>query len=99
MDYIVNGIENVGELYQVDVYVVVIYESKWYIGKIFEYDNEDQEYYVIFMIGGKKLFRWFEKVDKIWIFDCDIFCLLNEFVKQGKIRNMFKFLEKNFEKV
>lgn len=73
LEYIVNDMENVGELYQVDVYVVVIFESKWYIGKIFEYEKENQEYYVIFMIGGKKLFRWFEKIDKIWIFDSYIF--------------------------
>lgn len=84
MDHIANDIENAGELYQVDAYLAAIYESKWYIGKILEYDNEDQEYHVTFMTGGKKSFRWPEKADKIWIPDSDILCSLNEPVKQGK---------------
>lgn len=98
MDHIANDIENAGERYQVDAYVAAIYESKWYIGKILEYDSEDQEYHVTFMTGGKKSFRWPENADKIWIPDSDILCSLNEPVKQGKTRNMFKFSEKDLEK-
>lgn len=39
-----------------------------------------------------------ENADKIWIPDSDILCSLNEPVKQGKTRNMFKFSEKDLEK-
>lgn len=67
-------------------------------GKFSNNDNEDQEYHVTFMTGGKKSFRWPEKVDKIWIPDSDILCSLNEPVKQGKTRNMFKFSEKDLQK-
>lgn len=69
LEHIANDMENAGELYQVDAYVAAISESKWYIGKILEYEKENQEYHVTFMTGGKKLFRWPEKTDKIWIPD------------------------------
>lgn len=50
------------------------------------------------MTRGKKSFRWSEKADKIWIPDSDTLCSLNEPIKQGKTRHMFKFSEKDLEK-
>jgi hypothetical protein len=87
------------QLYEVDAYVDAIYESKWYIGKILEYDEDDQEYHITFMLGGKKSFRWPENADKIWIPSSDIVCSLKKPVKQDKTRNMFKFSETDLEKV
>lgn len=48
---------NTDELYQVNTYVAAIYESRWYVGQVLEYDEDDQEYNINFMVAGKKLFQ------------------------------------------
>ncbi|KAL3884626.1 hypothetical protein ACJMK2_024753 [Sinanodonta woodiana] len=48
---------NTDELYQVNTYVAAIYESRWYVGQVLEYDKDDQEYNINFMVAGKKLFQ------------------------------------------
>lgn len=45
---------NTDELYQVNTYVAAIYESRWYVGQVLEYDEDDQEYNINFMVAGKK---------------------------------------------
>ncbi|KAL3872953.1 hypothetical protein ACJMK2_036122 [Sinanodonta woodiana] len=75
---------NTDELYQVNTYVAAIYESRWYVGQVLKYDEDDQEYNINFMI---------------WIPSSDVLCSLDEPIKQGKTRNMFKFSGRDLEKV
>ncbi|KAL3875659.1 hypothetical protein ACJMK2_033589 [Sinanodonta woodiana] len=79
------------EFYQVYTYVAVIYESRWYVGEVLEYDKDDQEYNINFMVAGKNSFKWPVKPDQIWIPSSDVLCSLDEPIKQVKTRNMFKF--------
>ena len=51
------------------------------------------------MVAGKKSFRRPEESNKFWIPSSDIHCSLNAPIQQGKTRNMFKFSEKDLEKV
>lgn len=37
----VNELADARQLYNVNAYVAAIYESKWYIGQILEYDGDD----------------------------------------------------------
>ena len=87
------------EVYEKDEYVGAVYESKWYIGQIVEYDAEDQEYYINFMESGRKSYKWPKDTDMIWIPSTDVLCTLNKPVQQGKTRNVYKFKEKDIEKV
>ncbi|KAL3854818.1 hypothetical protein ACJMK2_014063 [Sinanodonta woodiana] len=87
------------ELYQVNTYVAAIYESRWYVGQVLEYDKDDQEYNIKFMVAGKNFFKWPVKPDQIWIPSSDVLCSLDEPIKQGKTHNMFKFSGRDFEKV
>ncbi|KAL3868443.1 hypothetical protein ACJMK2_041250 [Sinanodonta woodiana] len=77
---------NTDELYQVNTYVAVIYESRWYVEQVLEYDKDDQEYTcnINFMI---------------WIPSSNVLCSLAEPIKQGKTRNMFKFSGRDLVKV
>ena len=90
---------NTDELYQVNTYVAAIYESRWYVGQVLEYDKDDQEYNINFMVAGKNSFKWPAKPDQIWIPSSDVLCSLDEPIKQGKTRNMFKFSGRDLEKV
>lgn len=38
----VNELADSSQLYNVNAYVAAIYERKWYIGQILEYDGDDQ---------------------------------------------------------
>ncbi|KAL3859782.1 hypothetical protein ACJMK2_009976 [Sinanodonta woodiana] len=75
---------NTDELYQVNTCVAAIFESRWYVGQVLEYDKDDQEYNINFMI---------------WIPSSDVLCSLDEPIKQGKTRHMFKFSGRDLEKV
>ncbi|KAL3871849.1 hypothetical protein ACJMK2_039821 [Sinanodonta woodiana] len=46
---------NTDELHQVNRYVAAIYESRWYVGQVSEYDKDDQECNINFMVAGKTL--------------------------------------------
>ena len=90
---------NTDELYQVNTYVAAIYESRWYVGQVLEYDEDDQEYNINFMVAGKNFFEWPAKPDQIWIPSSDVLCSLDEPIRQGKTHNMFKFSGRDLEKV
>jgi len=60
--------------YAANTFVATIYDSQWYVGKIIEFDDEDREYQISFMVGARKSFRWAEKEDNLWITEGDIMC-------------------------
>jgi hypothetical protein len=47
--------------YAANTCVAAIYDSKWHVGEIIEFDDEDREYHISFMDGSRKSFRWPEK--------------------------------------
>jgi hypothetical protein len=79
-----------------NTFVAAIYDSHWYVGKITEFDDYDQEYHISFMAGARKSLRWFEKGDKLWITERDILCSLDDSVKMS---NMFTFSAKDSGKM
>ena len=58
------------------MYPDTIYDSQWYVGKIIEFDDENREYQISFMVGVRKSFRWPEKEDNSLITEGDIMCSL-----------------------
>ena len=71
-------------------FVVALYDSKCYIGKIIESDETD--YFVDFMVqSGKALkqFRWPSNADRIWVNRGYILRIIDEPVPTGKGGRMF----------
>lgn len=50
-------------------YIAAVYDQKWYVGSIVEYDEENQDILVSFMlqVGSTTSFKWPRRVDKCWV--------------------------------
>ncbi|KAK6171688.1 hypothetical protein SNE40_018129 [Patella caerulea] len=73
-------------------FVVAVYDTKCYIGKIIEKDLADDTVHVDFMIqSGKALqqFRWPNKQDRVWVKGADILRVIQEPTATGKGGRMF----------
>ena len=44
--------------YSINTFVAALYDGKWYLGKITDHDEEDKEYFISFMVSGKKSYKW-----------------------------------------
>jgi hypothetical protein len=66
---------------QSDDFVAAIYDNRWFIGKIEEIDNTDNEILVNFMVTCCKTssFKWSTKRDEIWICQNFIVSIVNLF--------------------
>ena len=78
---------DMSESYESDTFVAAEFDSKWYIGRILDYDPEDMEYYISLMEEGKYKnflsFKWPNTADKLWIPESFIICKINEPVLSG----------------
>ena len=77
---------------QSDDFVAAIYDNRWFIGKIEEIDNTDNEILVNFMVTCCKTssFKWSTKRDEIWICHDQILCKIDLPIVHGKSKRMYK---------
>ena len=74
-------------------YVAARYDSKVYVGKIVDYDEEDNEIEISFMQNIRKLLQWPTHEDKLWLEKGQIICNISEPIPTGKSARMFKLTE------
>ena len=83
----------------VNSYVAALYDKQWYMGKILEYDQSDNEHFISFMVEGKKSFKWPSKPDTVRGTEDDILISVHDPVNVSKTRNMYRFREDELKKV
>ena len=78
----INADDIVRHQYGTNTFVAALYDEKWYISKILEYDPEDNSYQMSFMTEGSNkrgvTFKWPEKEDILWLPHSDIVCAVEE---------------------
>ncbi|MES9883292.1 MAG: hypothetical protein ABW185_20700 [Sedimenticola sp.] len=86
-----------------ETFVAAVYDGKWYVGEILDYDPDDNEYNVSFMTEGSNKrclsFKWPEKPDRIWIPESAILCSVSEPELQGKTRRMYKLPQSEIDNI
>lgn len=81
-----------------DVYdfVAAVYceDNQWYVGKVIEVDDEEDEAYISFMTADKErnppTYSWPSREDKVWIKFKDVLCKINPPAPTGKSKRCFK---------
>ena len=90
------------DIYSVDSYVAAVYNQKWFIGKVLEYDPGDKEYNISFMAAGSSkichTFKWPEQEDIIWVPNSSVLCAVSDPISYGK-RKMFKLPDEDIENI
>ena len=92
------------EEFSVNDYVAAVYNRKWYIGLIKDYDPEDSNlpFQVSFMEHGKGkgclTFKWPTKQDIVWVQRGDILCRIEEPQPHGT-RKMYKLQSTDESKI
>jgi hypothetical protein len=86
---------------QFDDFVAAIYDNRWFIGKIEEIDNTDNEILVNFMVTCCKTssFKWVTKRDEIWICHDHILCKIDPPIVHGKSKRMYKLSNDTLNKI
>jgi hypothetical protein len=86
---------------QSDDFVAAIYDNRWFIGKIEEIDNADNEILVNFMVTCCKTssFKWSTKRDEIWICHDQILCKIDPPIVHGKSKRMYKLPNDTLNKI
>ena len=86
---------------QFDDFVAVIYDNRWFIGKIEEIDNTDNEILVNFMVTCCKTssFKWPTKRDEIWICHDQILCKIDPPIVHVKSKRMYKLPNDTLNKI
>ena len=74
-----------------DDFVAAIY-NRWFIGKIEEIDNADNEILVNFIVTYCKTssFKWSTKRNETWICHDQILCKIDPPIVHGKSKRMYK---------
>ena len=70
--------------------VAVVYETKWFVGKIIDKDTEDCEFEVQFMEKAKDMYKWPQYEDRLWVQDDHVLCVLSSLTPSGKSGRLFK---------
>ena len=70
-------------------YVACVYCNEWFVGKIEDTDEEEQEIQVNFMEKAKSLYRWPRRQDKIWVMYNDVLCIVSEPLPTCKSKRTF----------
>ena len=87
----------------VDDWVAATYETKWYVGKVEDKDDEDSTVFVNFMTTCGKypgLFKWPAQKDQLWINTHQILKVLEvPPAAQGKTKRCFKLEEAVIESI
>lgn len=85
--------------YSVDDFVVAMYSEKWYIGKIIEIDESDNEAEIPLMKRKKIMFQWPNTEDIIWLCLKDILCKIKDPVPSGKSARFYRINGDDLSKI
>jgi len=80
---------NISFTYNVDEYVAARYDNDWYIIKVLDVDDTNNELEVTFMQNKKQKFQWPSREDIIWIPFQLVICKLSGLKPTGKSHRMF----------
>ena len=80
-------------------FVAAKYEGQVYIGKIIDFDEEDNEIEISFMQNVRRLLQWPKTEDKLWLEKSEIVCNVSEPLPTGKSARMFKLTESDLNKI
>jgi hypothetical protein len=76
--------------FKVGDFVAVVYDAKWFIGKIEEIDREENDCEVNFLTNAKHMFRWPTTPDLLWVDQTHILCKVKSLVPSGKSARLYK---------
>ena len=86
-------------LYLPEEFVAARYGKGWYVGKILQVDEEDQDVEITFLQTEKGLFQWPSQEDIIWVSMKNIICKVPDLIPTGKSQRMFKIPEKTKDEI
>lgn len=85
-------------------YVAACYDKDWFIGKILEIDEEDNELLITFLQPCKKtlpgtrpLYKWPANHDELWVKTNETLCNVSEPSKHGRSGRSFEISQEDFE--
>jgi hypothetical protein len=71
-------------------FVAVVYDAKWFLGKIEEIDREENDCEINFLTNAKHMFRWPTTPDLLWVDQTHILCKVKSLVPSGKSARLYK---------
>lgn len=71
-------------------FVAALYDSKAYVAKVLEIDEEDKDCKVSFMEKAQDLFRWPKREDILWLKQNSILAKIEAPQETGKSKRLFK---------
>ncbi|KAH3736887.1 hypothetical protein DPMN_043462 [Dreissena polymorpha] len=74
----------------VNTMVAAVYGSKWYVRKVEEFDTDDNEYRIQFMVKAKEIYKWPQYSDWVWISANEIFYVVKTLTASWKSNRLFK---------
>lgn len=85
-------------------YVATRYENDWFVGKILEVDEDDDEILITFLRpsqktlpGTRTLYKWPVNPDELWVKPNEILCKITEPTKHGRTGRSFEISQEDFE--
>ncbi|CAG2223343.1 unnamed protein product [Mytilus edulis] len=89
--------------YQKDTFVASVYDNVWYICKVLDFDNNDNEYQLSFMTKSNPVshtMKWPTRPEELWVTETDIVCQVNNPAPVGrKPVRMYKLLPDDVNKI
>ena len=91
--------ENLITTYNENDYVATKYLDNWYVGKILQIDETDNEAEMSFMKQKKNLFQWPSTEDILWVTQDDIICKIKDPKPSGKSARMYRLEREDLAKI
>ncbi|CAG2254394.1 unnamed protein product [Mytilus edulis] len=89
--------------YQKDTFVASVYDNVWYICKVLDFDNNDNEYQLAFMTKSNPVshtMKWPTRPEELWVTETDIVCQVKNPAPVGrKPVRMYKLLPDDVNKI
>ncbi|CAG2230677.1 unnamed protein product [Mytilus edulis] len=89
--------------YQKDTFVASVYDNVWYICKVLDFDNNDNEYQLAFMTKSNPVshtMKWPTRPEELWVTETDIVCQVKNPAPVGrKPVMMYKLLPDDVRKI
>ncbi|VDI31095.1 Hypothetical predicted protein [Mytilus galloprovincialis] len=89
--------------YQKDTFVASVYDNVWYICKVLDFDNNDNEYQLAFMTKSNPVshtMKWPTRPEELWVTETDIVCQVKNPAPVGrKPVRMYKLLPDDVRKI
>ncbi|CAC5426436.1 unnamed protein product [Mytilus coruscus] len=89
--------------YQNDTFVASVYDNVWYICKVLDFDNSDNEYQLAFMTKSNPVsntMKWPTRPEELWVTETDIVCQVQNPTPVGrKPVRMYKILPDDVNKI